>query len=155
MYEPSQVAAVNGDMEGRLQWDPRFIDGRVLDKKDDGEITFYFKTKKPPVPGISQREMVTRRYNYDYQGNPLTISHSVDHADVPIDDSFFGMVRANMTVNACLIEKNPNGPGTLMTELREIKLNGNMGFAVNSLSKKMPRENFDVWKTVLAEQIGE
>ena len=57
--DTDKIKGVVFNMADRVKWDPRYFDGRVLETKEDENMTtYYFKTKKPPIPMISQREVV-------------------------------------------------------------------------------------------------
>ena len=47
-----------------------------------------------------------------------------------------------------LVEPNPNGKGTMLTEIRSVDAKGNIPEgAVKQLSKLMGKENYNIFKT--------
>ena len=60
--EPEELWKMVGDVENRLRWDDKWVDGRILEEREDSTVV-YFKTPKPPIPMISAREMVIKFFN--------------------------------------------------------------------------------------------
>ena len=58
------------------------------------------------------------------------------------------MIRAHVHLMGSLVEPNPNGKGTMLTEIRSVDAKGNIPEgAVKQLSKLMGKENYNIFKT--------
>ena len=93
--EPEDLFELISNIEKRVKWDERWVEGKVI-QKDDNSTILHTKTPKPPIPLISQRELVLQFWNIkNWQaGRHLSISKSVEHADVPIKTGMFAYTRS-------------------------------------------------------------
>ena len=121
-----------------MKHDPRWCDPEFIETKEDGSKILMMYSPKPSIPLISRRQMIMQIYTIKDHGGPgrhLEVARSVEHPSKPEDTGMFADVRAFIEVIGILVEKNPNGEGSRMTELRSIDLRGNIpGPAVQKAS---------------------
>jgi hypothetical protein len=92
----------------------------------------FCTTPKPPIPLVGARELCLQFWAVkDWKaGTHLSISKSIEHADHPIKTGMFALTRGHATLQAVIFEKNPNGNGTKMTEVRFMSMKGSIPGAV-------------------------
>ena len=147
--EPEALFDLTSDYEKRIKWDSKIIDAKILEKNEDGSIMLHYYSPKPPIPIISQRELLTKLWRIkDYKdGVYISVGCSVEHPDYPIGTGMFAYVRGHATVQGFMIEKNPNGTGSKFTEIRQFDLGGSIpGAVINKISGMLP---VDVHKHLL------
>ena len=65
----------------------------------------------------------------------------------------FANIRANVDVSAFMVEKNPHGSGTLVTDIRSIDLGGSIPNAlINQMTSMMPKGVFQSQKDTIAKR---
>ena len=55
--EPDVFFAMN-TFDAKMKWDERIVEGKVVETCGDGSIIVHHYSPKPPIPIISQREML-------------------------------------------------------------------------------------------------
>ena len=134
--EPSDFWKLMTSEEDRIKWDKRYINAKVLGHNDaEGSTILHACSNRPPGGGlvIAQRDFVIEAFRCKDglgEGRNIAIGCTVEHAEAPPANGWFDYVRATVHLQAGLVEKNPNGPGTRLLELRHTNPNGGMMEAV-------------------------
>ena len=142
--EPDAAFGIWSNIEKRIKWDTRWIKTDVL-FHEGNEWVLYYMIPKPPIPFFSQRDNLCKFWiveNYG-EGKKLMVGTSVEHEKYPVKTGMFDNIRANVDIAAMLVEKNPNGAGTRLTEIRSIDLGGSIPNAIiNQMTTMMPKGVF-------------
>ena len=143
--EAEDVFNLLGDLKTRMKVDDRFESAEILDEKDDC-IVFYHKSKKPPIPMVSAREMLYAHYKQQDgmgEGKHFICSQSVEHPSKPIKTGLTDDVRAKIKFGGAVFFENPDGAGTKTLEFRDFDFGGNIpGPAIAKMSDGMPVKSF-------------
>ena len=84
--EPDAMFELMGNIQVRMQWDERWIKPKILQQNADGSVIMHVNTPKPPIPLVSQRDLVLEMYSLKdvkAQDIHMVIAGSVEHADMP------------------------------------------------------------------------
>ena len=78
---------------------------------------------------------------------------TIEHDKYPEKTGYFDYVRATCFVQGTIIEKNPDGEGSKLTEVRHFSPNGGMLTAVvDQVSLKMGQGLYDKYSAAIAER---
>ena len=153
--EVDNMVDLISNLENRIKWDDRWVGGSILERTDDSAV-MYAKTPKPPIPLVSERELLLKFFKVkDWQeGKTLCICKSVEHPSKPIATGMFATVRADVKIQAVVIEAGPNG-GSQMTEIRHMAMGGSIpGVAIQKMMGVIPVKSFDVIQGAVANRIA-
>ena len=152
--EPDAFFDFVTDMEERKKWDQRFEENKLVEEdKEENRAIVYVKTKPPPVPVIGQRDLLMTVFACKHafgENRHVSVGQSCEHPDYPENSGWFGggLIRAHVHLLGALVEPNPNGKGTMFTEIRFVDAKGNIpDGAIKQLSKIMGKENYHILKT--------
>lgn len=138
-----------------MKHDPRWCDSELLETKPDGSEVIFMKAAKPVIPIVSRRQMIcqiTSLRNYGGEGRHLNIATSVEHPSKPIPSGMMAEVRATLECVGILCEKNPNGAGTRLTEIKCIDLGGSIpGKVISAATDKQGKAMYEIF-TILVEK---
>ena len=98
-----------------------------MEDLSENGVKMVFYSPKPPIPVISQREICVHLvYEKDKlgAGKHIIAGKSIEHPDAPIGTGIMDYVRATSHCMAMVIESNPDGEGSKITEVRKMSLNG-------------------------------
>ena len=80
----------------------------------------------------------------------MNTSTGIEHPSWPIGTGYWDYVRAELTVQAELIEPNPDGPGTMLTEIRVMDPKGGLvETAIDGWCYFVPSYNYQLWVEVI------
>ena len=137
---PDQFWELVTNFEKRKEWDTeRVTNAEKLGDGENGGVIYHFDGKKPPIPMVSARDVVVNTYKDETnfgEGKRAFIMTSVEHETYPVKSD---PVRLQVEVIATIVEANPSGNGTMITEIRSVDLGGNMfAIAIDKGSKMGP-----------------
>ena len=141
------------DHNSRVQHDDRWVTPKLLTDNGENGCQITIHTPKPPIPIVAQRELVAEfiyKKNHFGEGKHLICGKSFEHPDVPIKTGMMDYVRGTINCWAQVIEKNPNGEGSLLTEFRNLEMNGSVPtIAVAKMADKVGEMNYGLWETFI------
>lgn len=125
--EASLLSSLTSNPESRMKVDQNYIEAEILEKDLETNSTLLYTKLPPPKGPANQAELVIRWFDHGLyeQDKYLSFSSSVEHPLKPIQNSLFALKRANRLCNAEVIQANPDGPGTLLTQYFHVNLNIN------------------------------
>ena len=127
--DPDMLFEKLSDTRWRMENDPRWCEPEMIEERQDGSKVIFMCTPKPKIPIISKRQILLESFtlmNHGGEGRHLEVGRSIEHPSKPAASGMFADVRANITVIGILVEKNPKGEGSRMTEIRAIDLCGSL-----------------------------
>ena len=62
--EPDVLCEMFSNFETRMKWDERIVSGKLVERPADGSTVFHHYTPKPPIPVISQRELLLQMWTF-------------------------------------------------------------------------------------------
>ena len=86
-------------------------------------------------------------------GVHVILMTTIEHEKYPVKGGYWDYVRATCFVQGTVIEKNPGGSGSKLTELRHFSPNGGMLTAVvNTVSLKMGQGLYDKYSKAVGDR---
>ena len=141
----------------RRVYDKRLLDTEIFEENEN-VCYMYGKSKKPPVPLVSQRDYLVEFQKIrdgSGEGRHVLCSLNRVHNSKPIGTGFFDLVRAFIHVHGMQIEAiDPANPsaGVRLQELRSFDMNGNIpnAFAEGMLPEMM-KTQFAAWTEIFGK----
>ena len=125
--EPDDMIELLSNMESRIKWDERWSNAKII-SRDGNSTVLYFCTPMSPDPQFRQRDFVIQFYlikNWQI-GIHLLICQGVEHPDYPEKTGMLGYIRGKVEMQAVIVEQNPYGSGSMVTEIRSLNMEGSI-----------------------------